>query len=140
MWAQLISTRLRPGKDQELPKLFDQMKATEQPGSGLVRSMAFRDQKDPSRLFMLVIFESEEKARAREQDPRRTERLTAARATMTEVFDGAPEFVDLTVVNDFLPWASSGDSPSLRPPGRMHVAGVPNYIPRRSKSVPGGVP
>ena len=24
MWAQLISTRLKPGKDQELPKLFDQ--------------------------------------------------------------------------------------------------------------------
>ena len=47
MWAQLISTRLKPGKDQELPKLFDQMKATEQPGSGLVRSMAFRDQKIP---------------------------------------------------------------------------------------------
>jgi quinol monooxygenase YgiN len=103
MWAQLISTRLKPGKDQELPKLFDQMKATEQPGSGLVRSMAFRDQKDPTRLFTLVVFESEEKARAREQDPRRQEGLTAARATMAQIFDGASEFVDLAVISDFAP-------------------------------------
>ncbi len=103
MWAQLISTRLKPGKDQELPKLFDQLKATEQPGSGLLRSTAFRDQKDPTRLFMLVFFENEEKARAREQDARRQEGLTAARATMAEVFDGAPEFVDLTVISDFVP-------------------------------------
>jgi heme-degrading monooxygenase HmoA len=103
MWAQLISTRLKPGKDQELPRLFDQMKATEQPGSGLLRSMSFRDQKDPTRFFTLVIFESEEKARAREQDPRRQEALAAARATMAEVFDGAPEFVDLTVITDFVP-------------------------------------
>jgi quinol monooxygenase YgiN len=103
MWAQLISTRLKPGKDQELPRLFDEMKATEQPGSGLLRSMAFRDQKDPTRFFTLVIFENEEKARAREQDPRRQEGLAAARATMAEVFDGAPEFLDLTVVNDFVP-------------------------------------
>ncbi|HUC15180.1 MAG TPA: antibiotic biosynthesis monooxygenase [Acidimicrobiales bacterium] len=103
MWAQLISARLKPGKDQELAKLFDQLKATEQPGAGLLRSMAFRDQKDPSRFFTLVIFESEEKARAREQDTRRQEGLAAARGTMAEVFDGAPEFVDLTVINDFVP-------------------------------------
>jgi quinol monooxygenase YgiN len=103
MWAQLISARLKPGRDQELPKLFDQLEATEQPGSGLLRSTAFRDQKDPTRLFTLVIFESEEKARAREQDPRRQEGLAAARATMAEVFDGAPEFVDLTVINDLVP-------------------------------------
>ena len=76
------------GKDQELPRLFDQMKATEQPGSGLLRSMSFRDQKDPTRFFTLVIFESEEKARAREQDPRRQEALAAARATMAEVLMG----------------------------------------------------
>jgi quinol monooxygenase YgiN len=103
MWAQLISTLLKSGKDQELPRLFDQLKATEQPGSGLFRSTAFRDQEDPTRVVMLVILESEEKARAREQDPRRQEGLAAARATMAEVFDGAPEFVDLTVIHDCVP-------------------------------------
>ena len=47
---------------------------------------------------MLVVFESEEKARARENDPRRQESLQPARAMMAEIFDGPPEFVDLTVV------------------------------------------
>jgi quinol monooxygenase YgiN len=100
MWAQLITTRLKPGSEEELPGLFEQLRAAEQPGSGLVRSMAMRDQSDPSRVYMLVVFESEEKARARENDPRREEGLQAARATMAEIFDGAPEFVDLTVVDE----------------------------------------
>jgi len=100
MWAQLITTRLKPGREQDLPKLFEQLQAVEQPGSGLLRSTAMRDQSDPSRVYMLVLFESEEKARAREQDERRQEGLKTARETMGELFDGPPEFVDLTVVND----------------------------------------
>ena len=103
MWAQLITTRLKPGSEEGLSTLFDQLRATEQPGSGLVRSMAMRDQKDPSRLYLLVLFESEEKARAREHDVRRQEGLSAARSTMAEIFDGPPEFTDLTVVNDYTP-------------------------------------
>lgn len=103
MWAQLITTRLKPGREDDLSKLFDQLKATEQAGSGLLRSIGMRDQNDPTRLFMLVLFESEDKAREREQDQRRQEGLTAARAMMAEIFDGPPEFADLTVVNDFVP-------------------------------------
>jgi hypothetical protein len=52
---------------------------------------------------MFVMFESEEVARARENDPRRQEGLQAARTTMAEIFDGAPEFTDLTVVEEFTP-------------------------------------
>ena len=68
MWAQLISARLKPGKETDLTTLFEQVQAAEQPGSGLLRSTFMRDQNDPSRVFMLVVFESEEHARAREQD------------------------------------------------------------------------
>ena len=75
MWAQLITMRLKPGKEAELPRLFEQLRAAEQPGSGLVRTSAARCDKDPSRLYHFVIFESEEKARAREQDPARQEAL-----------------------------------------------------------------
>ena len=100
MWAQLITMRLKSGKEEDLPKLFEQLRAVEQPGSGLVRSTTMRDQNDPSRAYMLVVFESEEKARARENDPRRKEALQTARATMAEIFDGVPEFVDLTVVEE----------------------------------------
>jgi quinol monooxygenase YgiN len=100
MWAQLIKTRLKAGKEEELERLYQQLQATEQPGSGLVRSTAMRDQQDPSSVYMLVVFESEEQARAREQDPRRQEGLAGVRATMAEVFEGPPEFVDLTVVTE----------------------------------------
>ena len=65
-----------------------------------LRSTTMRDQKDPNRVLTLVVFESEEKARARENDPRRQEGLQAVRAAMAEVFEGAPEFIDLTIVED----------------------------------------
>ena len=103
MWAQLITARVKPGTEADLPKLFEQIQAVEQPGSGLLRSIAMQDQKDPSKVLMLVLFESEEKARAREQDERREEGLADARATMASIFDGPPEFVDLTILNDFTP-------------------------------------
>jgi quinol monooxygenase YgiN len=103
MWAQLITTRLKPGRENDLKVLIEQLRAVEQPGSGLVRSTAMQDAKDPSKVYMIVVFESEEKARARENDPRRKEGLQAARATMAEIFDGAPEFVDLNVVDEVSP-------------------------------------
>jgi quinol monooxygenase YgiN len=103
MWAQLITTRLKAGHEGDLPRLIEQLQATEQPGSGLVRSTAMQDQKDPNKVYMFVVFESEEAARGRENDPRRQDGLHAARTTMAEIFDGAPEFVDLTVVEEFTP-------------------------------------
>src|SRR5664279_951731 len=103
MWAQLITLRLKPGKEEEVQGFVDLLRAAEQPGSGLVRSITMRGQSDPSRIYTLVVFESEEHARARENDPQRQERLQPARAAMAEVLDGAPEFVDLTVVAETLP-------------------------------------
>jgi quinol monooxygenase YgiN len=100
MWAQLIKTRLKPGREDDLQRLYDELRATEQPGSGLVRSTAMRDANEPSSVYMLVVFESEAAARARESDPRRQEGLQTARAIMADIFDGAPEFVDLLVVDE----------------------------------------
>ena len=100
MWAQIIKTRLKPGMDDRVPGLLAQLRSIEQPDSGLVRTTAMRDQADPSQLYLMVMFDSEERARAREQDPRRQEGLTAARATMAEIFDGPPEFLDLTVIEE----------------------------------------
>jgi hypothetical protein len=99
MWAQLIKMRVKPGKD--IAELNKQIQAAEQPGSGLVRSLMMHDQKDPSQVYGLVVFESEEKAREREQDPRREERLQPARAMMADMLTGPPEFVDLTVVEEW---------------------------------------
>ena len=95
--------RMKPGKQQELPGLFEQMQALEKPGSGLLRTMAMQDQNDPSAVYVLVVFDSEENARAREQDPARQEAMKPAQALMAELFDGPPEFVDLTVLQDVAP-------------------------------------
>ncbi len=103
MWAQLITTQLKAGRENDMPRLVEQLRKIEQPGSGLLHSIAMQDQKDPAKVYMLVVFESEEKARARENDPRREEGLKAARALMADIFDGAPEFVDLNVVEEFAP-------------------------------------
>ena len=64
------------------------MRAFEQPGSGLVREMFMRDQRDPGQAYILAVFESEEEARARERDPRREEGLQAMQATMADVLAG----------------------------------------------------
>jgi quinol monooxygenase YgiN len=103
MWAQLIQMRLKPGEDPTA--MIEELRAAEQPNSGLVRSLMMRDQADPDRIVTLVVFESEEVARQREQDPRRSERLEAARSIMASIFEGPPEFTDLEVVDE---WADGG--------------------------------
>ncbi len=62
MRAQLITTRLKPGTGTAEPD--DQLRAAEQPGSGLVRTLMMHDQKDPGQVYALVVSESGEKARA----------------------------------------------------------------------------
>jgi heme-degrading monooxygenase HmoA len=106
MWAQLIEMRLREGREPEdtirsMADVAAAFRAAEQPGSGLVRSQFMRDQADPSRIISLVVFESEEQARAREQDPRRAERLAEARSMMAELFEGPPTFTDLEIVEEW---------------------------------------
>jgi len=63
MWAQLMRFRLKPGKDTA--GLREQLQAVEQPGSGLLRTMIMQDQRNADQFCTLVVFESEEKARAR---------------------------------------------------------------------------
>jgi hypothetical protein len=78
LWAQLIEMRLKP--DEDTTELIDLMRAVEQPGSGLIRSLFMRDQADPDRVVTLAVFESEDTAREREANPRRAKRLAAARS------------------------------------------------------------
>ncbi len=99
MWAQLIEMKLKPGEDPA--EMIRLIRAAEQPGSGLVQSTFMRDQADPSRVMTLVVFESEQKAREREQDPRRAEQLTEARSMMGSIFEGPPTFTDLVVVDEW---------------------------------------
>lgn len=100
MWAQLITMRIKPGREGEVATLMAQLRAIEQPDSGLLRSTTFRDQSDPLRISTLVVFGTEEQARARESDPRRQDGLAGVRATIADIVDGAPTFVDLEVLEE----------------------------------------
>ena len=99
MWAQLMSFRVKPGNDTA--GLREQLQAIEQPDSGLLRTMVLQDQKDPDHFYTLVVFESEEKARAREHDPRREEGLQVLRAMLADKLAGPPEFTDLAVAEEW---------------------------------------
>jgi quinol monooxygenase YgiN len=103
MWAQLIKMHMLPGRDGDLLSLFDQVREIEQQGSGLLQTLIMHDQKDPTQAYVLVVFESEEHARAREADPARQEAMKSVQAAMGAVFGAPPEFVDLTVLADVRP-------------------------------------
>lgn len=103
MWAQLNAVRVKEGMLDVVVKAMEQLRDFEQPDSGLLRTIVMQDQKDPARLLVLVLFESEEKARAREADPRRQEGVQALRASLAEVLEAAPEFTDLSVIADLVP-------------------------------------
>lgn len=100
MWAQQMKLRVKPGTEAQVRAIVEQVRATEQAESGLVRTLVMQDQHDPTVAYVLSVFESEEKARVREQDPRRTEGLQKLNAMMGEVLVGPPEFVNLDVVDE----------------------------------------
>ena len=103
MWAQLSIVRVKEGKADAVGAAMEQLRAFEQPDSGLLRTIVLQDQKDRARVLVLVVFEGEERARARESDPRRQEGVQALRASLAEVLEAAPEYTDLNVIADLVP-------------------------------------
>ena len=100
MWAQLITMRVKDSSDDEVSRLLAHLRDMEQPDSGWIRTTAMRDQAEPHRVLVLAVFENEQRARAREKDPRRAEGLATVRAMMSEILDGPPQFSDLVVIDD----------------------------------------
>lgn len=103
MWAQLIKASLKPGREGDLGTLSDLLEASEQTDSGLLRLTIMQAQNDPSSTYFLAVFESEEKGRARESDPRRHEALVEVRQLMGDMLAGVPDFVDMTVFKEVTP-------------------------------------
>jgi heme-degrading monooxygenase HmoA len=98
MWAQMQRVSIDPDKQAKVLEIFEQLRAIEQEDSGLLQTLVMRSQADPTEVFAVVVFESEEKARLRENDPRRQEPLQRIRASMGDVLNGPPEFFDCDVV------------------------------------------
>ena len=98
MWAQMQRVSTDPERQAQLLEVFEQLKAIEQQDSGLLQTLVLRSQADPAEVFVVVVFESEEKARSRDKDPRRQKPLERIRASMGDVLNGPPEFFDCDVV------------------------------------------
>jgi heme-degrading monooxygenase HmoA len=98
MWAQMQRVSTNPESEAEVLEIFEQLLAIEQEDSGLLQTLVMRSQTDPTEVFVVVVFESEEKARARDKDPRRQEALERIRGAMGEVLNGPPEFFDCDVL------------------------------------------
>ena len=65
MWAQIQRVKTNPDREAEVLEIFEQLRAIEQEDSGLLQTLVMRSQADPTEVFVVVVFESEEKARAR---------------------------------------------------------------------------
>lgn len=102
-WAQIIKMRVKPNRQDDLLDILKGMHPLEQPDSGLLRSTAMRDQKDPNLTYAMIVFENEEQARARERDPRRREQVQAVQGKIPELLDGPPEFIDLDILDETYP-------------------------------------
>lgn len=97
MWAQLVKARMKPGQEAELQRIQEEFAERErQNPSGWVRSIRLQNQNDPLESYNVVFFESEEKARQREQSPEQQAMVQRLQACM----DGPPEFVDFNVVEE----------------------------------------
>jgi hypothetical protein len=94
MFAQLVKSRVRPGKEEEarnLSKEFDSRAGqTAAPWVALTASV---NMKDPGEFYTLIVFESEEKARENERSPEQAKRVER----LMEIYEN-PEYVDLDVV------------------------------------------
>ena len=98
MWAQMQRVSTDPEKEPQVLEIFEQLRAIEQEDSGLLQTLVLRSQADLTEVFVVVVFESEEKARTRDKDPRRQEPLQRIRASMGAVLNGPPEFFDCDVM------------------------------------------
>jgi heme-degrading monooxygenase HmoA len=98
VWAQVQRVRSHPDHEAEVLEAFERLREIEQDDSGLVQTLVLRSQSDPSDVFVVVVMESEERARERERDPRRQEGLVGIRNLLGGVLEGPPEFFDCDVV------------------------------------------
>ncbi len=98
MWAQLVKARLRPGVEDQLMSVNQRWEDEVGRGtdSGWLRTLSFRGADDPGQLYMIVFFESEEKARANERNPKHQE----IAGQLSQFAEGQLQFVDLTPIRE----------------------------------------
>lgn len=97
MWAQIIKGRVKPGADEALAELRKDVKSRLGQRPGLIHAFWMQDQHDSRENYTVLIFESEAAARATEPDVNQNPAFQRLR----EQAEGAPEYVDLNVIESF---------------------------------------
>ena len=92
MWAQMVRTKLKPGREAEVEDLGRQLEDRNNPA--WVRSTIFSNQDNPREHYVVVLFESEEAARQHEQHPEQHELVTR----LLDCYEEPPEFIDLELI------------------------------------------
>ena len=94
MWAQIVKSRMKPGVEGDIAEVREQIRSRISQRPGLVRSFWMRNQRDPQEYYTLVVFESEEQARAGERELDQDPVFQRVR----DLGEGTPEFIDLEVI------------------------------------------
>lgn len=94
MWAQIVKSRVKPGVEGDMAEIRDEMRRRVGERPGLVRSFWMQNQKDPQEYYTVIVFESEEQARAGERELDQDPLFQRIRS----LGEGTPEYVDLNVI------------------------------------------
>lgn len=94
MWAQLVKTRIKPGRESEVEDFSRQLEERDNPA--WVRSMIFANQENPREHYVLALFESEEAARHHERHPEQHELIQR----LLDCYEEPPEFIDLELIHE----------------------------------------
>jgi heme-degrading monooxygenase HmoA len=97
MWAQIVKTRMKPGVEQDIAAIREEMKARVSQREGLVRALWMQNQNDPQEYYTVIVFETEEQARAGERELEQDPLFQRTRS----LGEGTPEYVDLDVIESF---------------------------------------
>jgi quinol monooxygenase YgiN len=91
----MIKARIQPGKESEAEAIAQEFEdQSRREGIGPVRVHVFANQSDPLERYTLAIFESEEKAREAENNPKQAELIKK----FWGVYEANPEYADLVPV------------------------------------------
>jgi antibiotic biosynthesis monooxygenase (ABM) superfamily enzyme len=94
MWAQLVKTKVKPGREAEVEELQRLLEDRNNPA--WIRSMIFCKQENPREHYVLVLFESEELARHHEQHPEQHELVMR----LLDCYEEPPEFIHLDFISE----------------------------------------
>jgi antibiotic biosynthesis monooxygenase (ABM) superfamily enzyme len=94
MWAQIIKTRMKPGVERDMAEIRDEMMDRVGQRPGLIRSLWMQNQNDPQEYYTVIVFETEEQARAGERELEQDPLFQRIRS----LGEGTPEYIDLNVI------------------------------------------